>query len=117
QVNLDESRLIQKVSSFPERYFLISIKNEGIAQAHSLAVKLSSNSMYYYLSAVDSNTKFKHLGDLLLWGLFQLAVDEKVEFIDLGSSETDSGPNHSLMFFKAKFSNDVFNKIIWIKDI
>ncbi|WP_144604232.1 GNAT family protein [Algoriphagus algorifonticola] len=117
QVNLEESRLIQQVSSFPERYFLISLKNEGIAQAHSLAVKLSSNSMYYYLSAVDPNTKFKHLGDLLLWGLFQLAVDEKVEFIDLGSSETDSGANHSLMFFKAKFSNDVFNKIIWIKDI
>ena len=59
----------------------------------------------------------KNGGELILHELFQLAVEQKVDFIDLGSSDLVEGANHSLMFFKSRFGNDISNKITWIKNI
>lgn len=109
----DEKRLIYQVSEFPERYFQISIFRESQAIAHSLAVKLQHDSLYYYQSAIRPNSNVSNAGDLLLQSLFQLAVEQKSEFIDLGSSEIESKINSSLMFFKARFSNDISNKVTW----
>lgn len=112
---VDEHRLIRQVSLFPERYFLISILKGDQPAAHSLAVKLTSDSMYYFLSAIDPSAGLKNGGDYMLIKLFQLAVLEKSEFVDLGSSDQDSRANHPLMFFKSRFSNDISNKVSWIK--
>lgn len=111
----DENRLIHQVSEFPERYFQISLIQGTEPIAHSLAVKLLPESMYYYQSAIRPNSNISNGGDLLLQSLFQLAAEQKTEFIDLGSSEVDSGINSGLMFFKARFSNDVSNKVTWTR--
>ena len=111
----DEKRLIHQVSEFPERYFQISLFRDSQAIAHSLAVKLLPDSFYYYLSAIRPNSHISNGGDLLLQSLFQLAAEQKTEFIDLGSSEVESDLNSSLMFFKARFSNDVSNKVTWTR--
>jgi hypothetical protein len=111
----DEKRLIQQVSRFPDRYFLISILDEHQALAHALAVKLVPESLYYYLSAIRPTSNVSNGGDLLLQGLFQLAVEQKSDFIDLGSSEVESEINTSLMFFKSRFSNDISNKVTWTR--
>ncbi|WP_243739680.1 hypothetical protein [Algoriphagus boseongensis] len=115
EMNFDENRLIQQVSEYPERYFLISISDSRQEKsiAHSLAVKLTPNSFYYYLSAIDPKSQAKGLGEILLMYLFKLAEKHKAEFIDLGSSESEAGPNHSLIFFKSRFSNDISNKSSW----
>ncbi|MFC3417648.1 hypothetical protein [Algoriphagus hitonicola] len=112
---VDEDSLIKQVSLFPERYFLISIVKNDQPIAHSLAVKLTSNSLYYFLSAIDPASGLKNGGDYMLMKLFQLAVLEKSEFIDLGTSDQISSANHPLMFFKSRFSNDISNKVSWIK--
>lgn len=111
----DENRLIHQVSEFPERYFQISLMQGGVAIAHCLAVKLLSDSIYYYLSAIRPNSNLSNGGDLLLQSLFQLAAEKKTEFIDLGSSEVDLEINSSLMFFKARYSNDISNKVTWTR--
>ncbi|WP_111670519.1 hypothetical protein [Algoriphagus litoralis] len=109
----DESRLISQVSEFPERYFLISILKDGKAQAHTLGVKLVPDGMYYYLAATKPKSPIKNLGEMCLFQLFNLAADQKLNFIDLGSSDSDTGANHSLIFFKSRFSNDISNKVNW----
>lgn len=111
----DEKRLIHQVSEFPERYFQIDLIQKGEAVAHALAVRLLPDSMYYYLSAIRPDSNISNGGDLLLQSLFQLAAEQKSEFIDLGSSEFNSGINSSLMFFKSRFSNDVSNKVTWTR--
>lgn len=111
----DEKKLIYQVAEFPERYFQISLFRENEAVAHCLAVKLVTNSFYYYLSAIRPNSHIPNGGDLVLQSLFQLAAEQKTEFIDLGSSEVESAINSSLMFFKARFSNDVSNKVTWTR--
>lgn len=111
--NFDEKRLIAQVSEFPERYFLISVIKDGDTVAHTLAVKLFPDSFYYFLSAIRPKCSLKNVGELCLFQLFQLAADQNSNFIDLGSSDTDAGANHSLMFFKSRFSNDISNKITW----
>jgi hypothetical protein len=83
----------------------------------ALAVKLISDSIYYFLSALDSTTSIKNGGDFLLHGLFLLAREQKVDFIDPGSSETKAGVNHCLMFYKSRFANDIRNKITWEKHL
>ncbi|WP_297335128.1 hypothetical protein [Algoriphagus sp.] len=112
---VDEDGLIRQVSLFPARYFLISILKNQKPIAHSLAVKLTSNSFYYFLSAIDPESGLKNGGEYMLMKLFQLAVAEKSEFIDLGTSDQLGGANHPLMFFKSRFSNDISNKVNWIK--
>ncbi len=116
-VFFDDAVLINQVSEYPERYFQVSILKEGKAIAHSLCVKLLPNVMYYFLSALNPKSTQKNIGDLLLFHLFQLASDQKIDVIDLGSSETDAGPNHNLMFFKSRFSNEISNKSSWIKHL
>ncbi|WP_175454158.1 hypothetical protein [Algoriphagus alkaliphilus] len=109
----DEKRLISQVSNFPERYFLISIIKEGKALAHTLGVKLWPDSIYYFLAAIQPKTSVKNLGEICLYQLFQLASDQRLNFIDLGSSDLNLGANHNLMFFKSRFSNDISNKVTW----
>lgn len=111
----DANRLIDQVSLFPERYFQISITSGEVSLAHAVAVKLTSNTVYYFLSAFDSKSQFKNLGELLVLGLLKLAKDEKVDSVDFGSSESEGHINDSLMFFKSRFSNDISNKITWEK--
>ncbi|WP_051315111.1 hypothetical protein [Algoriphagus terrigena] len=113
----DDKRLIAQVSDYPERYFLISVSKDGLAIAHTLAVKLLPDSFYYFLSAIRPKSHLKNLGELCLFQLFQLASDQNSNFIDLGSSDTDAGANHSLMFFKSRFSNDISNKINWSRKL
>lgn len=115
EVSLDEGRIINQVSEFPECYHLISVWQNDHAIAHTLGVNLSPNSLYYFQSAIDPKVSIKNLGEMLLMRLFQLAVDLKVDFVDLGSSDLENETNHSLMFFKSKFSNDVSNKLTWKK--
>lgn len=112
-VNLDENRIIQQVSSYPERYFLITILKDKEAIGYSLVVKLTRDSLYYYLSALNPKAPLKNGGELIFHKLFQIAFEQKAEFLDLGSSDLKTSANHSLMFFKSRFANDISNKITW----
>ncbi|RAI89272.1 hypothetical protein [Algoriphagus yeomjeoni] len=116
-ITLDDNRIVQQVSEYPNRYFLITLSKNGEAIGYSLAVKLTSNSLYYFLSAINPKIPVKNGGELILTELFQLAVEQKVDFIDLGSSDLHDGVNHKLMFFKSRFSNDISNKITWVKKL
>ena len=117
EVIIDENRIVQQVSEYPDRYFLITVSKNGEAIGYSLGVKLTSDSLYYFLSATNPKIPLKNGGELILNEHFQLAVEQKVNFIDLGSSDLEDGANHSLMFFKSRFSNDISNKITWMKKI
>ncbi len=112
-VNLDENRIVQQVSVCPERYFLITILKNNEPVGYSLGVKLTADSIYYYLSAINPKVSLKNGGELILYELFRIAVEQKVDFIDLGSSDLETTANHSLMFFKSRFANDISNKITW----
>lgn len=113
-VLFDDDRLISQVSEYPERYFLISLLKDGKAIGHTLGVKLLPDSVYYFLSATLPKSSIKNLGEICLFQLFQLAVDQRLNFIDLGSSDSKLGANHSLLFFKSRFSNDISNKVTWV---
>lgn len=113
QIGFEDARIINQVSEFPDRYFLITFVKDKRAIAHSLCNTLLPESLYYFLSAIDPKSNLKNVGDLILFTLFQLAAELKVSFIDLGSSENEVGVNHNLMFFKSRFSNEISNKISW----
>lgn len=117
EVTIDENRIVRQVSECPSRYFLITLTKNGEAIGYSLAVKLTTNSLYYFLSAINPNIAVKNGGELILKELFKLAADQKVDFVDLGSSDLLEGVNHSLMFFKSRYSNDICNKVTWMKKI
>ena len=117
EVTIDENRIVRQVSEYPSRYFLITLTKNGEAIGYSLAVKLTTDSLYYFLSAINPKVTVKNGGELILRELFKLAAEQKVDFIDLGSSNLLEGANHSLMFFKSRFSNDICNKVTWVKKI
>jgi hypothetical protein len=112
-VPFDEARLIGQASLFPDRYFQISVFHKNEPVAHAMAVKLVPESLYYYLSAICPKPDLSRCGELIIQNLFALAVEQKSELIDLGTSEVDSELNHGLIFFKSRFSNGLNNKITW----
>lgn len=114
--NVNEDLLVHQVSSFPDRYFLIKLELKEQTVGYALAVKLTTNSIYYFLSAIDPYIKIASGGDFLLHELFLLAKEEKVDFIDLGSSDLKENANYSLIFFKSRFSNEISNKMTWHKE-
>jgi hypothetical protein len=114
--SINEDYLILQVSSYPERYFLLKLEKGDQVLGFVLAVLLTSNSIYYFLSGLDSSKESKGGGDFLLFEFFLLAKEQKVDFIDLGSSDLGDHANHNLMFFKARFSNDISNKLSWSKE-
>jgi hypothetical protein len=114
--SINEDYLVQQVSSYPERYFLLKLEKGDQELGFVLAVSLTKNSIYYFLSGLDSSNESKGGGDFLLFELFLLAKEQKVDFIDLGSSDIGDRANHSLMFFKERFSNDISNKMSWSKE-
>ena len=111
--HIDESEFIQQVSLYPERYYLIGLFREDELVAAAVAVRLVSRGLYYYKSAINPSVKLKHGGDLILHQLFSAAANLKANFIDLGSSDNNLEVNHSLIFFKSRFSNESSNKISW----
>lgn len=117
KISFDENQLISQVSAFPERYFVISVIQGVDYIGHALAVKLTSKSIYYFLSAINPKTKVKLAGELIMVNLIKLAVEQKASFVDFGSSEVEGVPNHSLIFFKSKFSNCTRNKYTWKRQL
>lgn len=117
EVSVEEDQLIQQVSNFPERYFVITVLHEGKAVAHAIAVKLTSDSLYYFYSAINPKNQLRLTGELLMVYLLKLAMEKKVSFLDLGSSDVDGKPNHKLMYFKSKFADSWSNKSTWYKEL
>ncbi|GAB2616065.1 hypothetical protein [Belliella aquatica] len=116
-VSIEENKLIQQVSNFPERYFVITILHEGEAVAHAIAVKLTSDSLYYFYSAINPKNQLRLTGELLMVYLLKLAMEKKVSFLDLGSSDLEGKPNHKLIYFKNKFADTWSNKSTWSKEL
>ncbi|WP_186755574.1 GNAT family N-acetyltransferase [Echinicola salinicaeni] len=117
EYNVQEESLINQISSFPDRYFLISIFQEGIAVSHVLCVKLTSNSLYYYLPAINPQMQVTYSGEAMIIEVIQLGDSLGVDFIDFGSSDLDGEANHSLIRFKSKFTNSTANKLTWVLEL
>ncbi|MBD8487212.1 GNAT family N-acetyltransferase [Echinicola sp. CAU 1574] len=113
EYNVQEEKLIQQVSTYPERYFLISLVQAQNTVAHVLCVKLTPNSLYYYLPAINPTLQETYTGEALLFEVVKLGESLGVDFIDFGSSDLDGKANHNLIRFKSKNANKAFNKISW----
>ncbi|GGF30098.1 GNAT family N-acetyltransferase [Echinicola rosea] len=113
EYNVQEEKLIQQVSAYADRYFLVSIYHGEQAAAHALCVKLTPNSLYYYLPAINPSLQQAYTGEGLLFEVIRLGESLGVDFIDLGSSDLDGQPNHSLIRYKMKNANNTANKLIW----
>jgi hypothetical protein len=113
EFNVREDSLIQQISAYPDRHYIISIFSDKEAFAHVLCVKLTSNSLYYYLPAINPVGQHAFSGEALMFGVIKLAENLGVDFIDLGTSDLTSGINHNLLRFKGKFTNLEANKLTW----
>ncbi|WP_194774361.1 GNAT family N-acetyltransferase [Pararhodonellum marinum] len=111
--SVQEEQLIHQISTYPDRHFLITLASVKEPFAHVLCVKLTSNSLYYYLPAINPVGQHSFSGDALMFGVLKLAENLGVDFIDLGSSDLSTEINHNLMRFKSKFANSESNKLSW----
>ncbi|AWW32318.1 GNAT family N-acetyltransferase [Echinicola strongylocentroti] len=113
EYNVNEEKLIQQVSAYPDRYFLVSLYQGEQAAAHALCVKLTPNSLYYYLPAINPDLQHAYTGEGLLFEVIRMGEALGVDFIDLGSSDLDGQPNHNLIRYKMKNANGTSNKLVW----
>lgn len=108
---VDESQLIRWISAFPERHFVNSVFVEGKPSGHALTVKVTSNGLFSMMMSYNPKNKHKLTGDLLMMNQIKLAVEQKVDFLDFGTSDSGGMPLHGLAFFKSKFSNVTHNQV------
>lgn len=108
-----EDFLIWQVSTYPERFFLISVARDEQLIGHLLAIKITSGTLYMLASAISPKTKIKIIGETLMAHFFKLAAEQKAELIDFGPSEMDGKAVSSIMFFKSKYANLLQNQLSW----
>ena len=108
-----EEYLIRQVGEYPDRYHLVSIFQEEEVISHALCIKLTGNSLYYYLPAIHPNLQNGYTAEAMLFEVIKLGESLGVDFIDLGSSNLDGQANHELNRFKSRYANNSSNKMVW----
>lgn len=112
-MTLEELR--KAVETFPERFLLTSIhKNEKMVAA-SVSIIISRRVLYHFYSdhvrpISDSNPTV-----FLIKGLYEYALKNKIQMLDLGTSSLDGYPNFGLLDFKIRLGTTLTSKFTFEK--
>ena len=117
-LNISLENLQQSMESFPENYFIFSVKLNNEIFAVTVAVRVNENILYNFLPA--SPTKFNHLSPMvkLIDGLYSYARSNHYKYLDLGVSTTKDGKDQdSLVAFKKHMGGIRSTKVVMEKQL
>jgi hypothetical protein len=103
------------VNTFPDRFVLTSIhKNEEMVAA-SVSIQLNRRVLYHFYS--DHIRPISELNPtiFLIKGLYEYALKNNIEIVDLGTSSLDGYPNFGLLDFKIGLGTTLTSKFTFEK--
>jgi hypothetical protein len=105
------------VEQFPDRYLLFGVYQEQTLIAAAIAIRVSHDVLYDFYPAHDA--AFDHLSPIvfLTQGMVHYAIENKMRWLDLGTSAIDDKPNFGLLDFKMRLGGKPTSKFTFRKNI
>lgn len=109
--------LIKTVSVFPKNFFFYRVYDTNGTAAAAIVIKVNSKILYTFYYA--HGNKFDKVSPvvLLISGIYELARQQGIELIDLGTSMLNGKINRSLLHFKRSIGGQSNRKLIFEKTL
>lgn len=109
------SELRAAADQFPKQYVLFGVYQQDTLIAAAIAIHVNSRVLYNFYS--DHDMTFGHLSPvvLLIEGMVRYAQEQKVAWVDLGTSAIDGKPNFGLLDFKTRLGGKPTAKLTFEK--
>jgi lipid II:glycine glycyltransferase (peptidoglycan interpeptide bridge formation enzyme) len=116
-LSMSFKQLRSVVSSVPDNFLLCTTKYALHIAAAAVVIKTSPYSWYQFYPA--HSQKFNKYSPMvfLLSGLYNLARNEGVKMLDLGTSEFDGKPLEGLLKFKSRVGGERSFKEVYTKTL
>ena len=116
-VSMDKAHFEKTVRLFPDRYLFFAVYLEDKLIAAAIIVKVNERVLYDYIHAHDP--AFDHLSPviLLITNLYQSALENKFEILDLGTSAWKGQPDFPLLYFKRSLGAQSTLKLTFEKNL
>ncbi len=109
---------IQKlVEAFPERIMLTTVVDKNKIVAGNISIRVYQHVLYNFYH--DHTSEYDHLSPVVMLneGLYQFCQENKIKFLDLGTSMIDGKPNQSLFNFKVNLGAKPSKKLMVCKTL
>jgi len=109
---------IEKLAKvFPERIILTAVIDKNQIVAANISIRVYDHVLYNFYH--DHASEYDSVSPVVLLneGLYQLCQKEKIQFLDLGTSNIEGELNESLLNFKVNLGAEPSRKLIFTKKI
>lgn len=114
ELSLSKCQLGTLLTRFPEDFLVFSVNNKGQLIALAIMVKVTSDILYYFLSAFDPQYRSYSPMVLLLKNVYEFCQQNDFSILDLGTSLDRHGNNKpSLARFKKNIGGIECEKITY----
>ena len=109
--------LSKTVSSFKNEYPLFGVYHSNELVAASVTVRVNSKILYHFISDYIRKTEKMAPGLVLMQGIYNYCVAQKITLLDLGTSQINDNQNETLIRFKKEIGGIENTKCTLIKEI
>lgn len=110
-LSISLEHLAKSIDRLDDAYKLFGVFHEGTLVAASVAVRVSNNVLYHFIS-----DHVRKVGDarpalILMQGIYEYCQQNKIALLDLGTSAIDGLPNFKLIRFKTELGGLATQKV------
>jgi Acetyltransferase (GNAT) domain len=98
------------IAKMPKSFFMVGVYLKGTLVAACICVRVSKSIVYTFYSAHDSAFDKISPRVFLLDGLYNWCSQNKIKFLDLGTSTWEGKPNFNLLDFKMRIGSTMTTK-------
>jgi hypothetical protein len=114
-LSISFQHLLSSMDRLSEAYQLFGVFHEGKMVAASVAVRVSKNILYHFIS-----DHVRKIGDarpalVLMQGIYNYCQQNEIKLLDLGTSAIEGQPNFKLIRFKTELGGQATQKLTFTK--
>ncbi|HEY0655030.1 MAG TPA: hypothetical protein VGD65_17955 [Chryseosolibacter sp.] len=117
ELSISLHHLAQSVAQLGDAYILFGVYENRNLVAASVAVRVSKNILYHFISDHVKKIDEARPALILMNGIYEYCQREKINMLDLGTSATDGLPNFKLIKFKTELGGQLTPKLTFTKQL
>lgn len=115
QLSMTLDDLTKAFDLFPDTYQLFAVHHDDRLVAASVVVRLYHDVLYHFMSDHVRGTGSYTPALVLMEGLYEFCVEEKIRMLDLGTSAPEQKESQSLIRFKKELGGQASYKRTYVK--
>jgi hypothetical protein len=114
-LSMSLSELRETIETFPERFFLFAAYQQGTIVAAAITVRVTDDVLYNFY--IDHDMAYDQLSPVvfLVEGILNFSREQKIPWLDLGTSAVAGKPNFGLLDFKMRLGGLPTPKLTFTK--